>query len=135
MINDGGYPTGAQHDSRAPWNQSRPEAEDFDMRCNQVLTKSMPVCTTNYTEEVEEEADEDGGTYRSVSYNTDNIDWKQEFADNGYHTPLELLGLFKQYLEDIRDGTKKASYFPSEINYLISECENWEEVETSYEEA
>lgn len=133
LDNNSNYPAGANISS-APWNQSDPDQAEFELRCDQTLSKTMPIFSSNYTVEVDEEADEEGHRIREAVYNTDTMEWEEEFQANGYHTPLQLLGLFKQYLQDIKDGTKNANYNPREIQHLISECENWEEVDVCYDE-
>ena len=128
------YPPGAAHDPNAPWNQSDPKEKEFDLHCYQTIDKVMPIFSTDYIEEVDEEYDDEGHKFRTCVYSTNDIDWAEEFKNNGYHTPLELLGLFKQYLNDIQNNTKNANYNPWEIKHLIAECEDWQESETIYEE-
>jgi hypothetical protein len=54
------------------------------------------------------------------------------YHDNDYHTPLQLIELFKQCLEEnLKNGVVFKS--PRYTEDLIKECEGWEEVETNIE--
>ena len=132
MIESGYYPPGAEFDPRAPYNEVENDEIDFDITCTQVLSKTVSVTTTNYVREVDEERDEEGSIHRDVTYDTSDTNWADEFAENEYHTPLQLIALFKRHLEDILNGTETCSKAPSYIKQLIKECEEWSEDETEF---
>ena len=128
------YPAGAYLDPDAPYNQHDPDPVEFDVTCVQTLSKTVPVETCNYTEEVDEEYDEEGQKYRSASYDTSDVDWGEEYTNNDYHTPLQLINLFKRYLEDMVNGTETCIKSPAFLKALINECEGWEDDETTFVE-
>lgn len=130
----GYYPPGAEFDPNAPWNQSEPEEREFDCLCSQTLSKTVEILSSDYTEEVEEEYDEEGRKCRDVAIGTENINWEEEFHANDYHTPLQLLELFKKYLEDEINGTQNMPHNKKHLESLAKECEDWTEDEVTYME-
>ena len=121
----------------APWNQSDPDDMDFDVTCSQTLSKTVTVTTNNYipgAEGVDYESDDEGGCY-AVPYHDDpdtsDTNWAEEYHDNQYHTPAQLLELFKQCLEE---NMKNGLVFktPKFTEDLIKECEGWCEDETEF---
>ena len=119
------YPPMSQSDwNRAPWNEPIVPEEDFNVLCSQTLSKSVKVTTDNYRPEYEEE---DGHTY----LNTENVDWEEEFHNNDYHTPQQLLGLFKSLLvRDLKEGNPLKSERYTKA--LIEECDGWCEDECEF---
>lgn len=131
----GYYPPGAEFDPNAPYNQHEPDEKEFDVTCSQTLSKTVTVFSSNYEEGVDEEWDkEEGGVYKSYWCDTSNIDWAEEYAENDYHTPLQLIALFKRYLEDMLNGTETSSKHPSFLKRLIEECDGWCDDETEFVE-
>ena len=131
------YPAGAYRDPSAPYNQSDPDDMDFDVTCSQTLSKTVTVTTNNYipgAEGVDYESDDEGGCY-AVPYHDDpdtsDTNWAEEYHDNQYHTPAQLLELFKQCLEE---NMKNGLVFktPKFTEDLIKECEGWCEDETEF---
>lgn len=132
------YPPGVSDSTPdAPWNQSDPDDMDFDVTCSQTLSKTVTVTTNNYipgAEGVDYESDDEGGCY-AVPYHDDpdtsDTNWADEYHDNQYHTPAQLLELFKQCLEE---NMKNGLVFktPRFTEDLIKECEGWCEDETEY---
>ena len=132
------YPPGVSDSTPdAPWNQSDPDDMDFDVTCSQTLSKTVTVTTNNYipgAEGVDYESDDEGGCY-AVPYhddpNTSDTNWAEEYHDNQYHTPAQLLELFKQCLEE---NMKNGLVFktPKFTEDLIKECEGWTEDETEF---
>ena len=139
------YPPGVSDSTPdAPWNQSDPDDMDFDVTCSQTLSKTVTVTTNNYipgAEGVDYESDDEGGCY-AVPYHDDpdtsDTNWAEEYHDNNYHTPIQLIGLFKdtllqqleswESLEDTPEGKKEIR----KIEGLIKECEGWCEDETEF---
>ena len=85
---------------------------------------------------VDYEMDDEGGTM-AIPYHdnpdTSDTNWADEYHDGGNHTPLQLLGLFKQCLEEnLRNGLVFKS--PGFTEGLIKECEGWVEDETVFME-
>ena len=132
------YPPGVSDSTPdAPWNQSDPDDMDFDVTCSQTLSKTVTVTTNNYipgAEGVDYESDDEGGCY-AVPYHDDpdtsDTNWAEEYHDNQYHTPAQLLELFKQCLEE---NMKNGLVFktPKFTEDLIKECEGWTEDETEF---
>ena len=119
------YPLGAYNDPSAPWNEESIPEKDFDVNVWQTLQKPVTITTDMYDREYDEE---DGSTH----YDTSMTNWKEEFHNNDYHTPLQLLGLFKQYLqENLDQGIVFKS--PRFTEDLIEECSGWEEVDMDFE--
>ena len=137
MRESGYFPAGAEFDPSAPYNQSDPDDMDFDVTCSQTLSKTVTVTTNNYipgAEGVDYESDDEGGCY-AVPYHDDpdtsDTNWAEEYHDNQYHTPAQLLELFKQCLEE---NMKNGLIFktPKFTEDLIKECEGWCEDETEF---
>ena len=128
----------SQWDS-APFNEEDVPEKDFRVTCCQSLSKTVTVTTNNYipgAEGVDYESDDEGGCY-AVPYHDDpdtsDTNWAEEYHDNQYHTPAQLLELFKQCLEE---NMKNGLVFktPKFTEDLIKECEGWCEDETEFVE-
>lgn len=138
MIESGYYPPGAEYDPSAPYNQEEVPDIDFDLTCSQCLSKTVEVTTNNYlpgSTEVEYEREPDG-SYSSTTYagapDTSDTDWEEVYHDNDYHTPLQLIELFKKFLDDKLTGKNTV---PNSISYLKrikAECEGWVEDDVDY---
>ena len=133
------YPPGAEFDPNAPWNEVEVPEKDFDVTCSQSLSKTVTVCTNNYipgASGCDYEPDGEGG-YSTIGWyeddDTSDTDWAQEYHENDYHTPAQLLELFKDILvRDLENG----NLFRSEryTKHLIEECQGWTEDETDFEQ-
>ena len=133
------YPLMSQSEwESAPWNKEETPEKEFDVTCCQTLSKTVTVLTCNYipgASGVDYEYDPEGSV--AVGWqdpdDTSDTDWAKEYHDNDYHTPLQLIELFKQYLENDlnRMGEVKNKRW---IKHLIEECSDWTEDETDYEE-
>ena len=130
------FPAGADT-SDAPWNQTEVPEKAFEVTCCQVLSKTVTVTTNNYipgTSGVDYESDDEGGYCASSWHDEDDIsdtNWSDEYSDNDYHTPLQLIQLFRQFLkEQYAHGIVFKS--PCFTEYLIEECEGWCEDETTF---
>ena len=133
------YPPGAEFDPNAPWNEVEVPEKDFDVTCSQSLSKTVTVCTNNYipgASGCDYEPDGEGG-YSTIGWHEDDdtsdTDWAQEYHENDYHTPAQLLELFKDILvRDLENGNP----FRSEryTTHLIEECQGWTEDETDFEQ-
>ena len=119
------YPAGAYSDPSAPYNEVSIPERDFDVNVCQTLEKYVTVTTDDYIPDYDD-------WDRSVHYDTSDTNWLEAYYDNDYHTPLQLIELFKQYLEEnLKNGVVFKS--PRYTEDLIKECEGWEEVETNIE--
>ena len=82
------------------------------------------------------EPDGEGG-YCTSSWHDDpdtsDTNWADEYKSNGYKTPLQLIELFKQCLEE---NLKHGLVFktPAVTEKLIEECGCWIENETTFVE-
>ena len=138
MYDNYNYPPGADNEF-APWNEVEVPEKDFDVTCSQSLSKTVTVCTNNYipgASGCDYEPDGEGG-YSTIGWHEDDdtsdTDWAQEYHENDYHTPAQLLELFKDILvRDLENGNP----FRSEkyTKQLIEECEGWTEDETDFEQ-
>ena len=137
MIESGYYPLGAEFDTNAPYNEVEVPDKEFDVTCCQTLSKTVTVTTNNYipgASGVDYEPDDEGGVYASgwqEDDDTSETDWSEEYHSNDYHTPEQLLQLFKQCLTEM---ASKENYFKSKIwtEHLISECDGWIEDEIEF---
>ena len=67
MIESGYYPMGAEHDPRAPWNQSEPSEEEIEVLVSITLSKSVKIKVKDYIV-VDEGKDEDGDYFKSLDF-------------------------------------------------------------------
>ena len=143
------YPPGAEFDSSAPYNQVDVPEKDFEITCSQSLSRTATVTTNNYipgAEGCDYESDGEGG-FCACGWqdpdDTSDTNWADEYKSNGYKTPLELIGMLREYLEkDLRDIQR--DMLPNDRSFkvtkarmlkgLIEECEAWTEDETDFEE-
>ena len=128
MSTDGNYPDGSQYDKNAPWNMKDSPERDFKVTCSQTLSKTVEVFTNAYTSIPEREFDGEN-TVTVIDYDTSNIDWKEEYKNNDYYTPLQLIELFQKYLLDEVNGSNMVSRNPKFLHHIITECNNWIEDE------
>ena len=132
MIESGYFPAGAEFDPSAPYNEPIIPEKDFEVTCSQSLSKTVTVTTNNYipgASGVDYEPDDEGGYYASGWHDPDDTsdtNWADEYHNNDYHTPLQLIELFKKHLENElnRMGEVKNEKW---IKHLIEECSDWTE--------
>ena len=144
------YPDGVDDNTPwAPWNEIEVPQKDFEVTCSQSLSRTAIVTTNNYTPGalgVDYEKDDEGG-YTATGYqdpdDTSDTCWKDEYENNGYCTPLQLIQMLKGYLEqdlkkweeeDKKEPNKWASTQVRKFKFLIEECDCWVEDETDFEE-
>ena len=123
--------------ARAPWMQEDPPEKSFEVTCSQSLSKTVTVTTNNYipgASGVDYERDDEGGTYASPWHDdpdTSDTNWAEEYHNNDYHTPLQLINLLAKVLEkDMQNGIVFKS--PKFTQDIIDECKNWSEDETEF---
>ena len=137
MYDNYNYPYGADTPS-APWNEPEIPEMDFEVTCSQSLSRTATITTNNYIPCVE---DEPHNRIHEEWADTSDTNWADEYSECGYMTPLELIGLLKEYLEkDLRDLQR--NMLPNDRSYkatqarrlkgLIEECEDWTEDETEF---
>ena len=133
------YAPGSYNDPAAPWNQVDIPEEEFEVTCSQCLSKTASVWTNNYipgASGVDYEPDDEGGCYASTWHDdpdTSDTNWAEEYHDNDHYTPIQLIELFKQCLEEnLKNGLVFKT--PGVTKRLIEECEGWTEDETEYVE-
>ena len=137
MVESGYFPTGAEYSLSAPYNQKEIPDMDFHLTCSQCLSKTVKVTTNDYlpgATETEYEKEHDG-SYSSITYteapDTFDTSWSNVYHENDYHTPAQLLTLFKQFLEENKEhGIVFKS--PGFTDKLIEECSGWTEDNTEY---
>ena len=138
----------SQWDS-APFNEEDVPDENFEITCSQSLSRTATVTTNNYipgAEGVDYESDDEGGCYASPWHDdpdTSDTNWAKEYESNGYKTPLQLIQMLKEYLEqdlkkweeeDKKEPHKWAATQVRKYKSLIEECDCWTEDETEYVE-
>ena len=131
MYNNYDYPMGADTPD-APWNEPILPEKEFEVTCCQTLSKTTSVITNNYIPGATWVECEDGMTIGGQDPDdTSGINWGEEYHENDHYTPLQLITLFKKYLENDlnRMGEVKNE---KRIKHLIEECEEWTEDETEY---
>lgn len=146
-MNLSNLPAGAEHDQNAPWNQHDVPEKDFEIICSQTLSRTATVYTDNYIpgeSGADYEPDDEGGYYAVAWHEADdtsNTDWKKEYYDNGYKTPLQLIQILKGYLkddlkkweeEDKKEPHRWAATQVRILKGLIEECECWCEDECEF---
>lgn len=130
----------SQWDS-APFNEVEVPEKDFEITCSQSLSRTAIVTTNNYIPCVDEGC-EDGVGYHDEWADTSDTCWSDEYANNGYKTPLELICLLREYVA--KDLTELENTMePDDRSYkatqarmlrgLIEECDAWSEDETDFE--
>ena len=137
------YPhmTQSQWDS-APWNEPEVPEKDFGVTCCQTLSRNVIVTTDNYIPGacgVDYEPDDEGG-YCACGWqdddDTSDTNWSDEYEENGYHTPLQLIQMFKETLQEQlkswegMEDTSAGRKAIRRIEHLIEECEGWSDDET-----
>lgn len=137
MRESGYFPAGAEFDPSAPYNQEEVPYEDFEITCSQSLSKTVDVVTNNYipgASGVDYEIDDEGHRHAVAWHDdpdTSDTNWGIEYHENDYHTPAQLLSLFKECLEEnLKNGL--VFHNPGFTEKLIKECEGWSEDETEY---
>ena len=128
MKESGYYAPGTEFLEYAPWNQVDPPEKEFEVTCSQTLSKNVTVVTDNYIPVDYTDWDDMGGFHEHYD-DTSNVNWKEEYHDNDYHTPLQLIELFGKYLKDELDGTQAIKRSESYLKSLMEECNNWIEDE------
>lgn len=149
MRESGYFPAGAEFDPSAPYNEPIIPNEEFEVTCSQSLSRTASVWTNNYipgAEGVDYESDDEGGCYASPWHDdpdTSDTNWAEEYENNGYKTPLQLIQMLKEYLEqdlkkweeeDKKEPHKWAATQVRKYKALIEECDCWTEDETEYVE-
>jgi hypothetical protein len=132
------YPDGLSDSTiGAPWNEESVPEKDFEVTCSQSLSKTVTIWTDNYipgASGVDYEPDGEGG-YCACGWHdpddTSDTNWAEEYHYNDHYTPLQLIGLFKQCLEEtLKNGLVFQT--PGVTKRLIEECDGWTEDETEY---
>lgn len=132
------YPPGAQYDPSAPWNEPEIPEKEFDVTCCQTLSKTVSVFTDNYipgASGVDYEYDPEGSV--AVGWHdpddTSDTNWNNEYHENDHYTPLQLIELFKKYLENDLNRMSEVKN-EKRIKHLIEECSDWIEDDVEYAE-
>lgn len=128
----------SQWDS-APFNEPIIPDKEFEVTCSQSLSKTVNVLTNNYVpgaSGVDYESDDEGGCYASGWHDPDDTsdtNWADEYHLNEHYTPLQLIELFKQHLENELNRMAEVKN-EKWIKHLIEECSDWTEDDTEYVE-
>lgn len=72
MNNLGGYPVGADKDSKAPWNLDENPEVEIDVTVSITLSKTVKVKVTDY-DIIDEGVDDDGNYYRDEDFSDTNL--------------------------------------------------------------
>lgn len=74
MIESGYYPPGAEHDSRAPWNEKDIPEKEVEVCVSVTLSKTIKIKVSDY-EIIDSGKDEDGEYFEDIDYS--NCDLKK----------------------------------------------------------
>lgn len=83
----------------------------FDVTTYQTLSRELELETDKYN-------------WDGENYDLSEINWDTEMLNQRHYTPLDLIRMFRKYLEEDRSHNHK---------HIIDECLAWEECETWYE--
>ena len=133
------YAPGSYNDPNAPWNEVEVPEKDFEVTCCQTLSRTAVVTTNNYVPCVDEGC-EDGIGYHDEWEEFPDTCWSDEYRDNGYQTPLQLIQMFQEYLEKdlenveetAKNTNQNKAFLKRKLEFLIEECKCWNEDETEY---
>lgn len=123
MPNNYDYPVGADNSS-APWNKPDVPEQEFVITVSQTISRQYTVTTTDYN--IDEYEEPESGV-KDIVPDTEDTDWNQVFEDNECRTPLQLIQLFKRYLEDELTHRGIMPKSPSFLKQLIKQCDDWTE--------
>ena len=115
------YPEGAYSDPSAPYNEVEYPERDFDMAVSVTLTRDATITTNQYNAYMD---DEDGHT----EYETDNIDWKDEYESQYWTIPQlldKMCGLLEKWKPEKIERADKYLY-----ERIMDESTGWEQEET-----
>ena len=136
MLSNYGYGL-TDNSPNTPWNEPVVPEREFELLCSQTLSRSYTVNTNRYQPEFD---DETGHIYT----NTDDTSWSEVFDENGYHTPLQLIAILKEFLEKElkvwedkprdEEHPYKKSMEMTKLKSLIDECNDWQEDEIQFVE-
>lgn len=142
------YPPMSQSDwDNAPWNQVDIPEKEFEVTCCQVLSRTVTVVTNDYipgASGCDYEPDGEGG-YCACGWqdddDTSDTNWSKEYEENGYHTPLQLIQILKEYLqkdlekwqkEDEKTPHSGPAFHVRRLKHLIEECDGFDEDEVEF---
>lgn len=117
MIESGGYPPGAEFDSRAPYNQVDLPGKEIEVTVSVTLSKTVKIVVDDY--EVEDDWDEDG---RYVSYNFSNCDLYKA-VENQIVLPQSIAEFTERMFN--HDLDLKAAGIPKYLKNAIEDCKDW----------
>lgn len=123
MIESGYFPSGAEHDTSAPYNEKKQPPITETCLIRQVLTKEVEVETTDYNIC----KGEDG----CADYEMGEVEWECEYSKQ-HMTIEELLHELKTYIEhDISlSQTGRQKY---RLKWMLNELKGWEREEMTVE--
>ena len=116
-MESGGYPPGAEFDSRAPYNQIDLPEKEIKVTVSVTLSKTVKVLVNDYS--VEEDADEDG---KYLSY---------DFSECDLYKAVEEQVVLPQNLAEFterifnQDLNLKAAGMPKYLKGAIKDCKGW----------
>lgn len=126
MKESGYYPTGAEFDPSAPWNEQSPKERDFDVTIEFVMQKQARVTTDDYLCEYDDE-------YCADMIDTRDTDFEKAYKESGYYTIEEMLAKLKQYvLEDMKKCSPNTCKGNS-LKCLLSSCDGWTVIDKSFQ--
>jgi hypothetical protein len=128
------YPAGlSDHSADAPWNDPVVPEKEFGVAISQSLSKTTTVSTDDYFPCAEDVWD-DGVGHHDEWADTSETDWKKAYSYE-HKTPLELIGLLKEYLEKDLKSLESDEYIKireaRRLRGLIEECDGWVDDETT----
>ena len=126
MYESGYYPSGAEFDSKAPWNKQELPERDIDITCSNTLSKSVSVHTDNYKIDG---YDEFG--YPCLDLSECNLN--EVYEDNNHYTAKQALDLAAKFAKRVYTilelDNKDRSGLISAAVEVFNACKGWNEDE------
>lgn len=133
MLESDYYPMGAYSDPNAPFNEVEVPVKEWNCEVQVTIGNTLSIGTQNYTCE-----DDEGGIY----YETDNVNWNDEYR-NSHYSIMEMLDELKKYIlgemeglrKFVKTGTANASEWDRwyHLVNLLEDCQGWQEVDLNVE--
>lgn len=128
MRESGYYPTGAEFDPNAPYNEPVIPERDFEVDVEYVLQKkAVKVTTDDYSPEFDDETGH-------VDANTEDTDWENAY-NNSHYTIPELLSELESYIKQDLERYKGSATKERQLKEMLKDCDGWELYDKSYSES
>ena len=117
-MESGGYPSGAEFDSSAPYNQEELPKREIEVTVYVTLSKTVKVSVSDYNVSVD--ADEDG-MYEPYDFADCDL---YKAVEEQITLPHELAE-FTERMFNEHSASLKADGMPKHLECAIKDCKNW----------